>query len=927
VARYEALRDRLPTLYRPDEDDTAPAVSPLRRDDLAELGGDDGPLRFGATQRDGSLIVELRQAKPVRALRLAPGRAPGAGYALELRRLQSGGFALTPLAVLTVVDGVAAVGSFALPETFLLTLKQRSLLTLELIAVGSTLDRLSREASEVMQAHWFAYADRATFNPFFLRSRALQGLGIPAPAEPAVRRFPYIDDLGRLASLLSLPPWQEPVVQEGGTPSAPETVETYRQRIARIVALYAHGLGTVEALRRMTEAQLPVDVDADPERRDRPFGVEELAPVTTGTVPVALPGQPTDRVGPLMHWPLENDGVAPAAPTAFVQAATEEELALLDADGQAVFAPADAPLLELYRGGPLRIGLAYRDTVPPGKTLRLRPSYSSWLGVDAGVATATTTGDPTAAGPWTPSDGTPGGAAVALLRTSEQALWAGIAGGELWRYDGVGWAQALTGQPEIRCLAEDGFDLLLGTEGGLLRMPRFPEGAFEAVAEPDPGGRVVHALHRSGDGTLWAGTSAGLGRLEDGDVFAPTPFAAEVRAVASDPTGAVYAGGVLGLVAHRPDTDEWWIYSGESAADEESEWLELDPAAPPGESDVFLPVVTAVLRARDGGLWVGSERGLARYVARGDGGAVAFRTLLEAFPDLCPGLVEGLVEDERGLLWACTDRGLLRYDGRDWFQFGSGDGAWRQLGRADSLYPPDAEPLPRGTWRFLRSADAWERFDTSLAAPDWLAFTAEPRSIEDPAVHALAFTDGVVADVVDGWSPDTFAISGASTPVESDRLAVRVKLDGDERVADGGIPALPRLPSGSSEWRYLSLEPEDATLPAGRPAWTIEGRLLPNETPAPDPEPGRYDVGLPEPLDDQSEFDEAVFAFPSAARVGLSWEPRRPLSALVRLGSRGPSDPVDPAALDRVFGGIQQVRPAGVRVVLALGETLVRKES
>ena len=176
-------------------------------------------------------------------------------------------------------------------------------------------------------------------------------------------------------------------------------------------------------------------------------------------------------------------------------------------------------------------------------------------------------------------------------------------------------------------------------------------------------------------------------------------------------------------------------------------------------------------------------------------------------------------------------------------------------------------------------------------------------------------------------SPEPFSVSVVSTPVEFDCLTVGAKLDGDERVVDGGIPALPRLPPGQSEWRYLSLEPEGATLPTGRPAWTIEGRLLPDDTPPPDPEPGRYDVGLPEPLEDQSEFDEAVFAFPPAARVGLSWEPRRPLSALVRLGSRGPSDPLDPAALDRVFGGVQQVRPAGVRVVLALGETLVRKES
>ena len=122
-----------------------------------------------------------------------------------------------------------------------------------------------------------------------------------------MRHFPYIDDLGRLASLLSLPPWQEPVVQDGGGSASPETVETYRQRIARIVALYTNGLGTIEAMRRMTEAQLPVDVDAAPEQRDRPFDVEELAPLLTVNAAVRLEGQPTDFVGPLMHWPLVND--------------------------------------------------------------------------------------------------------------------------------------------------------------------------------------------------------------------------------------------------------------------------------------------------------------------------------------------------------------------------------------------------------------------------------------------------------------------------------------------------------------------------------------------------------------------------------------------------------------------------------------------
>ena len=173
MARLESLRDRLPELYRPDADDAVSPPIPLRRDDLAEVRGDPGTIGFTSTKRDDSLVVQLKTPDPVRALALTPGRAPGAGYALELYALEGGGaLALRPFAVLTVLDGVAPV-DVALPSAFAMQLKQRSLLTQQLLAVAGVLDRLNREAGDVMQSHWFDYADRAVNNPFFLRSRAL----------------------------------------------------------------------------------------------------------------------------------------------------------------------------------------------------------------------------------------------------------------------------------------------------------------------------------------------------------------------------------------------------------------------------------------------------------------------------------------------------------------------------------------------------------------------------------------------------------------------------------------------------------------------------------------------------------------------------------------------------------------------------------
>jgi hypothetical protein len=45
---------------------------------------------------------------------------------------------------------------------------------------------------------------------------------------------------------------------------------------------------------------------------------------------------------------------------------------------------------------------------------------------------------------------------------------------------------------------------------------------------------------------------------------------------------------------------------------------------------------------------------------------------------------------------------------------------------------------------------------------------------------------------------------------------------------------------------------------------------------------------------------------------------------LVRLERQTPDEAVDPVVLDRVWAGMQQVRPAGVVVRLAVDEDIVR---
>jgi hypothetical protein len=182
-------------------------------------------------------------------------------------------------------------------------------------------------------------------------------------------------------------------------------------------------------------------------------------------------------------------------------------------------------------------------------------------------------------------------------------------------------------------------------------------------------------------------------------------------------------------------------------------------------------------------------------------------------------------------------------------------------------------------------------------------------------VLAVSWTDQVAADLGE-WDGEVFVPGGG---VDEEKLLMRCK-PREDTVRDGGVPAVPRMPIGTSEWRYLSLEPEGLEETEERPSWTLEGRLLP----APDlpaPFPGRYDLPAPPP---SGIFDEAVFAYEPAARIWFEWKARRPLTVAARLQSKFTGESIDPAVLDRVWQGIQQVRPAGVRAVLAVEEEIVR---
>ena len=248
------------------------------------------------------------------------------------------------------------------------------------------LDDVQADATQVMQAHWLELADAALFSEWVRRQRELADLSplqvvrrdsetgerfVDDDAIRIIENHPYVRDLAYVAGLLPLPPWYEPAYLR-------EKVEGYRERIGRIVNLYRNGLGTVGALRRIVEAELPRDEKQPLDQHDQPFWIEEFAPLAARRSVATTRGAPDGILGPLMRWPVANDSLYGSVPTVIIEAVAD----------------AVRPMIEHCQR---KVGLAYTEMLPAGQALRFLPTYSTWLATGAGVEHATHASDPTAA--------------------------------------------------------------------------------------------------------------------------------------------------------------------------------------------------------------------------------------------------------------------------------------------------------------------------------------------------------------------------------------------------------------------------------------------------------------------------------------------------------------------------------------------------
>jgi ligand-binding sensor domain-containing protein/signal transduction histidine kinase len=231
-----------------------------------------------------------------------------------------------------------------------------------------------------------------------------------------------------------------------------------------------------------------------------------------------------------------------------------------------------------------------------------------------------------------------------LYVDSEGRTWFGPSeGGLYWRKEGhLGRITAAAVQKDI-VYSIDGRkgELWIGRRGGLTHL-RESGASFIAKTYTAADGLAqnrVYAVHRSSDGTVWAGTlSAGLSRLKDGSFTTYTVanglVSNSISSIAESSDGTMWFGTPNGLNE---------LSEGHLRAYTSKDGL------PPGNVNCLLPDSNGVL-------WIGTDNGLA-FLRSG-----TVHALSDDVPDSVREEIFSIAEDKAGALWMATAKHIVRVD-------------------------------------------------------------------------------------------------------------------------------------------------------------------------------------------------------------------------------------------------------------------------
>lgn len=326
-----------------------------------------------------------------------------------------------------------------------------------------------------------------------------------------------------------------------------------------------------------------------------------------------------------------------------------------DADGTLWIGTTGGGLTRLTRRRLAVIGEA--DGLPsrPVRAIATDGTGQVWVGIEGEGLWAAMDGR---FEPWRPGGGMDEVRHVtALTRTLDGSLWIATWGQGLRRWQSstltaLGYRQGLA-DLVVQALAPAGSNgVWLGTQSGLIQ--RTDGLTVQSVGRCDTSGTIT-CLAPGRDGTLWVGTSAGVFRGRNG-VFEPVDdprlSGARVTGLEEDAGGRV------------------WVATADRGL-----WLEQSGTWRVVDRQRALPVTGVLQLALDaaGGLWLGTDRGLAnlsranRAALASDAGPAraALFSADEGLGDVrfSPGVIPAL--DRAGRIWMGTRKGLLRFSPAD----------------------------------------------------------------------------------------------------------------------------------------------------------------------------------------------------------------------------------------------------------------------
>jgi len=239
----------------------------------------------------------------------------------------------------------------------------------------------------------------------------------------------------------------------------------------------------------------------------------------------------------------------------------------------------------------------------------------------------------------------------AMLRDSKGALWVGLEGGGVARFDGSQWqvlaVDADNPDSSVNVLyLTSGDDLLAATWHGVWRF-KSNTATWELISQLD--GFQANAILEDSSGALWFAGQEGISRFDskandwksyqsDGDQFP----AGNITSLARDADGTLWFGTESGLSRLKDDKWEAWALA----------------AGPPGND------ISAIAEDGDGAIWVVAD---GKGISRHDAAANTWQTFTEA--DDVPSWPDALAVDRKGRVWIGSEDTLRFFDGQAWQPF------------------------------------------------------------------------------------------------------------------------------------------------------------------------------------------------------------------------------------------------------------------